>query len=376
MPNPNAIVSTVIRLIPPLDRAPAEMLRSEGGLSVELEDGRRVRLDPANPLSPGFAKILDGLSKQPLAVYLEIEPTTSAITRLLIPHIARVYGVRPITADSLDVELERSHARHTLRRDLADFADVEKLLNEAMQSGDPLIITEDDSHNIIDVRPFKPRPDFPKPPPLPRPEIPLPAHWLWQLLLRIWRWRIWPWNWWPCLFRGISAARAQQVFNAMSATSCNPLSALSPCIPFLYPDDGCWGRASEMCRLMINMGLSPKKVWIQGTLHVSTKNNPNCSVSWGWHVAPILCVRGPGFFQAQEMVIDPSLFTTPVTEATWKGVQGDPNATLTETSASIFWLWGNITDPGYIETDKVLAKYRLKLEVRSLQVGPPPYANC
>ena len=33
---------------------------------------------------------------------------------------------------------------------------------------------------------------------------------------------------------------------------------------------------------------------------------------WGWHVAPTLCVRGPGFFQHQDMVIDPSLFTTPV----------------------------------------------------------------
>ena len=42
MPNPNALVSNVIRLDPPLDRSPAEMLRAEGGLSVELEGGRRV----------------------------------------------------------------------------------------------------------------------------------------------------------------------------------------------------------------------------------------------------------------------------------------------------------------------------------------------
>jgi hypothetical protein len=41
--NPNAVVSTVIRIEPPLDRPAEEMLRAEGGLSVELEEGRRVR---------------------------------------------------------------------------------------------------------------------------------------------------------------------------------------------------------------------------------------------------------------------------------------------------------------------------------------------
>ncbi|MFI1360979.1 protein-glutamine glutaminase family protein [Streptomyces sp. NPDC020898] len=50
-------------------------------------------------------------------------------------------------------------------------------------------------------------------------------------------------------------------------------------------------RANEMCRLMINNLRSPNKVWISGNLHVDTKNNPNCVVYWGWHVAPTLCVR-------------------------------------------------------------------------------------
>ena len=170
--------------------------------------------------------------------------------------------------------------------------------------------------------------------------------------------------------------KAQQIFDAMNATSCDPLTVPAPCIPFLYPDDGCWGRAHEMCRLMINMGLKPKKVWIQGSLHVATKNNPNCNVWWGWHVAPTLCVRGPGFCQTQDMVIDPSLFTTPVSKATWKGVQGDANATLTDSDASIFYLWNNSTDPTYVQTNQVLATYRLQLQNRAIQHGPPPYANC
>jgi len=189
-----------------------------------------------------------------------------------------------------------------------------------------------------------------------------------------WRWRWWLWRW----FRCVSATKAQQVFDAMNATSCNPLTVPAPCIPFLYPDDGCWARAHEMCRLVINMALKPKKVWIQGNLYVSTKNNPNCGVWWGWHVAPTLCVRGPGFFQTQDMVIDPSLFTTPVSKATWKGVQGDPKATLTDSDASIYYLWGSITDPSYAQTNQKLALYRLQLQNRAIdpQIGPPPYANC
>jgi hypothetical protein len=75
------------------------------------------------------------------------------------------------------------------------------------------------------------------------------------------------------------------------------------------------------------------------------------------------------------MVIDPSLFTTPVSEATWKSVQGDPGATLTETDASDY-LWG-ATDPTYSETNYYLAVYRLQLQLRAaLPGGPPPYAAC
>ncbi len=373
MPNPNAIISNVIRFEPKLDREPSQLLRAENGLFVELEGGRRTRLDPADPRSLGFIQILDGLNKLQLPVYLEINPETSAITRLLIPHLTRVVGVRPIDEGGFDVELEQSHGRHMLRRGQPDFDELERQLREAVRSREPIILTEDDEHNIIDARAFKPGPDVPIPP-FP-PEFPplekWPPRWLRNLLDRIWFCKCWPWWWCGC----ISMTRAQQVFDAMNATSCNPLTVPPPCIPFLYPDDGCWARAHEMCRLMINQGLSPKKVWIRGSLYVSTKNNPNCHVAWGWHVAPTLCVRGPSFFQTQSMVIDPSLFATPVTKVTWKSVQGDPNATLTDSDASQYWPSGG-TDPTYSDTNFRLAYYRLQLQNRAIQQGPPPYANC
>lgn len=368
MPNPNAIVSRVLGFLPPLDRDPRELLREEAGLSVELEDGRNLRLDPIDPRSVGFAQILLGLSKLQRPVYVEMDPQTKGITLLLIPYVTRISSIRPIGDEGLSIELEQSQARHVLRRSNADFGDLERMLSEAASSKKAVILVETDAHDVIEVREFVPEPGEPSRPFVKPGQL--------QKLPMWWRFGEWSrrfWPWWPC-WCCVSARKAQSVFDAMNATTCDPLQVPPPCIPFLYPDDGCWGRAHQMCRLMIDMGLNPAKVWIKGNLYVNTKNNPYCHVQWGWHVAPTLCVRGPGIFQAQTMVIDPSLFTTPVSKATWKSVQGDPTAMLTDSAASDF-LWGS-TDPNYTQTDHVLATYRLKLQARSLQMGPPPYVNC
>ena len=129
---------------------------------------------------------------------------------------------------------------------------------------------------------------------------------------------------------------------------------------------------------MISAGEQPEKVWIYGRLQVNTRNNPNCVVRWGWHVAPTLQVSTDA--GAEMQVIDPSLFLNPVTEAQWKGVQGDATATLVGTDASVFYRssTGEIeTDPTYAQTAQVLATYRLQLKLRSSSsLGPPPYRNC
>jgi glutaminase-like protein len=173
----------------------------------------------------------------------------------------------------------------------------------------------------------------------------------------------------------VSLPRARQLFDLCNARICCPCSTPAPCIPFLFPDDGCWGRAHEMCRLMIADGAQPEKVWIEGNLQVSSHNKPNCIVQWGWHVAPTLVVDVNG--TPATYVIDPSLFNAPVPLATWKGVQGDPSATLTPSGADIFYLWGGQTDPTYSQTNTVLTTYRTMLRLRSAgSDGPPPYTNC
>lgn len=130
---------------------------------------------------------------------------------------------------------------------------------------------------------------------------------------------------------------------------------------------------------MIADGAQPEKVWIYGNLTVNSQNKPNCQVPWGWHVAPTLQVSTPN--GVQTWVIDPSLFPGPAAQATWKSVQGDPNATLQASTADIFHRSINAgwttTDPNYAQTNQDLATYRNVLKLRSVSPdGPPPYFAC
>jgi hypothetical protein len=149
--NPNAIVSTILRIEPPLDRSPAELLRSDRGITIELEAGQRIRLDPADSRSAGYAQILNVLRELRQPVYVEVDPATSTLTRLLIPHVSRIVRLHQIDG-GVGVELELSHGRHVLRREAADFGEIEERLRQAVSTGGTVILTEDDSHNIIDVR--------------------------------------------------------------------------------------------------------------------------------------------------------------------------------------------------------------------------------
>ncbi len=378
MANPNAVLATVYRLDPPLEGPAGEALRAASGLWVEVEGQRRLRLDPEDSRAAGFAEVIDGLRRNRLPAYIEFEPEAFTVTGVRVPYVSPVLGIRTVARGVLDVVLAISHARHVLRESTEDYETFRALLDEAIETQTPVILVDDDAQEIIDLRLLPPGTDIPSPPfPKPPPRPPWPWRWIVdvrELLRRAWWWYWWPWWWFRCLSR----QRAQQVFDDMQATSCAPLTVPVPCIPFLFPDDGCWGRASEMCRLMLLQGLKPRKVWIQGSLHVATRNNPTCNVYWGWHVAPTLCVRGPKLFRREEMVFDPSLFTSPVTKTQWKAVQSDPLATLTDTDASVFHLFypPHATDPTYALTNGVLATYRLALQSRSLSQGAPPYAHC
>jgi hypothetical protein len=379
MPNPNAIVTTRIRFDPPLEgRDIREAVTAEGGLTVDVGGDRRIRLDPSNERSVGFATVLSQLAGMGVPAYLELDPGAGTIERLLIPTVGRVLSVRGAAGGGVEVTLDRSHARHFVRGDSPDRDALERDLRAALDAKQPILLVRDFDGRVIDVRDFTPDPEGPRPP-LPEPgDEPIPFPWRprrwWEWLViwplrKLWWWICYPWWWWHCP----SGTTAQTIFNAMAATTCDPLTVPAPCIPFKYPYDGCWARASEMCRLMVAMGRDPAKVWIDGSLDAYSANAIGCHVYWGWHVAPTLCVRGRWPWITRRMVIDPSLFTTPVTEGQWKAAQSDPNATLTNTSRDVYWRNVHPTDPTYYWTNIDLAYYRLQLYNESIQSGPPPY---
>jgi Glutaminase len=367
--NPNAIVGLISRIEPPVTQSGAEMLRQfREAFSVELEGEKPARLHPSEKAAAQL-EILEGLRALVTPVYLEIDPETRAITRLLIPLVSEVVSVGEERAEEITVELARSHARHVLRRGNNAFPELMERVRVAIVQHTPQIVTETDQHEIIDVRPHSG--DLPSDRGVQGAAVASLG-----LRRRWWPWRFWHWLCWFCWFcRCVTPARAKDLFDLCSAQTCNPTTVPAPCIPFLYPDDGCWARAHEMCRLMLAQGAHPRKIWISGNLHTPTKNNPACFVNWGWHVAPTLCVR-TRLFRHIEEVIDPSLFNVPVSEVTWKGVQGDANATLTPTAASVY-MRPSQTDPTYSQTNFYLNFYRLQLKNRSLSAaGPPPYAQC
>jgi hypothetical protein len=101
-----------------------------------------------------------------------------------------------------------------------------------------------------------------------------------------------------------------------------------------------------MVEMMIRSGLKPRKVWAvaHGTeLIAKTKHHPKGFVTWGYHVAPVLRVREKDDAQ-RWYVIDPSLFTAPVTLTAWMKAQmkeGGHKPFLTVTKPGQAPKWGD-----------------------------------
>lgn len=356
MPRTNSAVGNVTEVTDAVTSTSAARATADSPVTVRLDTGLVARLDTRDPRYGAWRSVLDDLRAAGLPVYVEVEPGSGLLTELLVPLLVTVEDIRDPGPDgaAVEIELRISHARHFLPRDDPLFDELLSLLSRAHTNGLPVLVTESPTtHEIIDVR------LLPKAaPPAERRSAPEPPA--------------------DVTTAAVTLGQAQAMFALVNGQTCCSAAPSAPGIPFTYPDDGCWARAHEMCRLMINAGAQPEKIWIYGALRVATGNHPACEVGWRWHVAPVLRVddgAGP-----QVYVVDPALFPGPVSQATWTGVQGDPGAFTALSTADVFYRDASgvpTYDPTYADTNQTLVRYRGALQVRSASVdGPPPYPQC
>ncbi|WP_413585977.1 protein-glutamine glutaminase family protein [Bdellovibrio sp. HCB274] len=101
-------------------------------------------------------------------------------------------------------------------------------------------------------------------------------------------------------------------------------------IPFDYPVDGCFARATAMSKVAEQSKIQMGKVWVEGTLRVTPKSKSLPNIEWGYHVATTLYVKGVTG-EPELKVFDPSMFDKPVSLEEWTGamqVDGKPKPNI------------------------------------------------
>jgi hypothetical protein len=181
----------------------------------------------------------------------------------------------------------------------------------------------------------------------------------------------------------VTSAQADACLARLTTTACP--TAGNACVPFNYPEDGCWARAHAMCQTLLNdEGVTAAKVWIKGRLEVETDNHENCRVRWGWHVA--VFVRPEAYASSDDfLVFDPAVSpTTYLSLADWRALLGGGTLTLKLTSAAAYLdvvngvkiragreIRVSTRGGGLTEMDDTLDAIRAALNKKSPQ---PPYA--
>lgn len=173
---------------------------------------------------------------------------------------------------------------------------------------------------------------------------------------------------------------AKAIFDFSAAQSCHLPGppTVAPCIPFQYVRDGCYARAHQMRRIIVDRyGYCCEKVFSfanQGNDRLAVRADKwgGCCVTWWYHVAPVIRVRIRllGITVILAMVVDPGMFNKPVLLSTWLMAQENagcsPKAHVSRYSiqAGSAYTPANYqgtafaTDPAYTATVATLNAYR------------------
>jgi len=150
-------------------------------------------------------------------------------------------------------------------------------------------------------------------------------------------------------------------------------------IPFDFPDDCCYSRAHEMCRIMNEKGVKCGKAWNYSHdypggdgLKAVTPNHPDGYVNVRYHVAPTVKVHS-GDGKTMDMVMDPSLFDKPVTVDEWRKRQQDDKSKIETTDDKPYFRGPGdipvVEDKDGAETKAKLAEHTRNRDKRKLSKG-------
>jgi hypothetical protein len=305
----------------------------------------QATLRSTHPLAALFTQTLDFLHEQNREAYVEVE--NGVITNVRIPEREVVWYLKEENAERVSVGFHTSAAIRFLRRDHAQFAEMHALLKSAAEKNTYVLVTTASNSEIVDVRAL--------PALLKAPVLKVPGT--------------------EPHMDPVSPAQANYLFHLVKKQTCDPRNVNSTCIPFNYPADGCWIRAHFMARMIVAEKITPAKIWSAAyMLSAHTENDPNCTVSWAWHVAAVVLVKYDNGAEIK-LVIDPSLAPEPVTIEAWIKLQTNPKATHFISDWKWYDRFGHPEAPDQAKFQ--MRAHRLQLIAMCEEAkGYPPYAQC
>jgi hypothetical protein len=349
---------------------------SKGGEPAHLKfaGGSRAILQGKGPDYQTRHEILRQHHHCGIPVYVEAERQKGVVKALHVPLEGRVVFSEE-DGRGLWFQIDRSAKPFHLTRSDPRYARYQKLIHESQLKRTPLLLTESGGGTkILDIsKPKKhgsqvPQPDWNKynlKPRMPDNTVMMPEE-----------------------TAAVSAKCAVELFGLLKSQS-TPLDEASqllpfPTIPFEYPVNGCQARAHYMCRLLLEQGVQPHKVWNLAPDHkhhliVKTRYDPKGEAKWGFHVSAAVYVRQASE-QIERQVMDPSLFDKPVSVEAWRRRQECPESCLAYTTSApyLFPWWATkagIYDPDYHQTLRDLVRYNSALSLQIRKYGLPPYGK-
>lgn len=328
----------------------------ESAPSVQLSGGERLGLPDSSVRLSRLLPLLESARQDGERMFVQADDGKLERVRPTIS--GHVLDIEEAANGDLEIEVSNSHSVHVLRRDQPRFEELAEMLRSAEEHSHPVEIV--DARGIVEVRRLSQKWMLTE-------EVgpPTGGDLITETLVKM---------------ADLDFESVMKAFQAIVGLSCDVSQVDATCIPFLYPTDYCWSRAHAMARILIGQfGITPAKVWTRGRLRAATRNDHDCYVRWGWHVAPLVHVAPSGGGDAKAVVLDPSMFDEPVALDIWVQAQGDDDAKVTTTDWQVYnYTRGGkpVHDKDFRYVDGHLRKARRAFLSEMDGNGAPPYAHC